>query len=142
MTTSTVPDRLANVIEEDRRLLIDERDRRDHDRIPFRTLLTMLVANHSDQQAVPRSMTVWSIDVSQHGAGIVASEKLPTKNLFIRFLLPWAGDRTLECEVVRTSQLDGFLGEKGVFYCHGVRFKRLLTDVELEAVLKQSQTGQ
>ena len=134
-------DRLSNVLQEDQRLAVDERDRRTEERVPFRTLLTILPSEHSSAPAKARSLQAWSVDVSPHGAGIVTKDEIPSKTIFIRFLLPWAGDRTIQCEVVRHSRLDDFLGEEGPFNRYGVQFKRLLTDAEFATLLGDSPDG-
>jgi len=119
----------------------DTAERREDERIPYRSLVTSFEVDPETGALTPQSLPAWSTDVSKSGAGIVTSQPLPSENLFLRFLLPWAGTQCLECSIANSEKIDSFMGEPGPFYRYGVSFVRLVSEEELEEAVREAQSA-
>lgn len=119
--------------EDDPRIAAPVGERRSHDRITFRSLVTAVVKGRLEGESQLRMISAWSVDLSDTGAALVTTQPLEGGHLYVRFLVPWAGTQCLSCEIVHVTTLRKFHGKTGTFYRYGVRFLKLLTEAEFGA---------
>jgi hypothetical protein len=114
----------------------EDADRRAEQRVACRILLSSIALDPRTSRPVARMTPAWSVDVSKSGAAVVTRDSLRCPRVYLKFLLPGAGARCLECEVVHAVTIDEFEGERGPFHRYGVRFVRSISESELQYALE------
>ena len=99
-------------------------DRRLSPRTDCRTVVKAVIVPDSDSGGAPTVIRAQSKDVSDGGASLVSKEPLPSRRVFLRFLLPTHWDRYLEAVVVGESVCEQVSFTKRLVrqYVYRVRF--------------------
>lgn len=104
-------------------------ERRRHERLDFRTVVVAIVPGADGLRCV-RCQTD---DLSFEGARLVCFERLDAQAVFLRILMPGLSERFVEAQIANQrvhSELRFGVGVENR-YIYGVRFRRVVTDLEL-----------
>jgi hypothetical protein len=113
-------------------------ERRARPRTEYHTVATIF-AQGPDGLTAYRG---WSQDIGGGGARLLCCDRLPSKTLYLRLLLPEMDGRFIEAEVVneQVSEYGRFRRRQAPKYEYGVRFVRVVSDAELLEALAAVST--
>ena len=99
-------------------------DRRLSPRTDCRTVVKAVTVPETESGEPPSVIRVQSKDVSAGGASLVSREPIPSRRVYLRFLLPTHWDRYLEADVVSESvrEQESFTKRLVRMYVYRVRF--------------------
>ena len=118
-------------------------DRRSGERMPYRTMVTALVADGRQFEA----QRCWLVDISTTGARVHSRKPIPSLTLFLRIVLDDLSNRYVRAEIVneRVGRSDRVYDRGSAQYEYGVRFIEIVSAPEileqLDAALRW-HTGQ
>jgi hypothetical protein len=105
-------------------------ERRQQNRICFRTSLTVITIDPTSNDIRPLLTEAWTEDVSLTGAQILTRVPVREGKVWMRFIMPGSSDRLVEAEIVRRSTKDrgNFRKFPDAMHLYGVKFSKVISE--------------